>query len=375
MTENRILEGWTEEEVKNFQTLTNQEKMYYRVMKPKSGVLTLMAKPGIAKSAMARSIAEKMGMQYMDIRLSMVDETDVGLFPTLKEIDGVNFLDYAIPVWAKEANEKPTLIHFEELNRAALPVRNAALQILLERGIGTKFKFNENVLMMSSGNLGEEDGTDVEEFDNALKNRLITYNHTLDATDWIKNFAEKNVNPYIVEFIENNPEYLYKDPTDDMPAYATPRSWTFLSDFITMNFGKGATPAEFMNDISKVGMSYVGQSITRFIRFCQEKVQLSIEDIIKAKDFSKIEKDLKRFGRDKSSELLTSLKKKNLDEMKDKELKNVVLFLKTLDKDELMGYLVYVIDNEEVKSSQKKKVLMQFKKELLTLKDINNEDN
>jgi len=40
-----------------------------------------------------------------------------------------------------------------------------------------------------------------------------------------------------------------------------------------------------------------------------------------------------------------------------------------------MGYLVYVIDNEEVKSSQKKKVLMQFKKELLTLKDINNEDN
>ena len=160
-----------------------------------------------------------------------------------------------------------------------------------------------------------------------------------------------------------------------MPAYATPRSWTFLSDFITMNFGKGATPAEFMNDISKVGMSYVGQSITRFIRFCQEKVQLSIEDIIKAKDFSKVEKDLKRFGRDKSSELLTSLKKKNLDEMKDKELKNVVLFLKTLDKDELMGYLVYVIDNEEVKSSQKKKVLMQFKKELLTLKDINNEDN
>jgi hypothetical protein len=36
---------------------------------------------------------------------------------------------------------------------------------LLEREIGTAFKFNDNVLMMSSGNLGDEDGTDVEEFD------------------------------------------------------------------------------------------------------------------------------------------------------------------------------------------------------------------
>ena len=35
-------------------------------------------KPGIAKSAIARNIAEKMGFAYKDIRLAMVDETDVG---------------------------------------------------------------------------------------------------------------------------------------------------------------------------------------------------------------------------------------------------------------------------------------------------------
>ena len=37
--------------------------------------------------------------------------------------------------------------------------------MLHERGIGTEFKFNDNVLMIASGNLGDEDGTDVEEFD------------------------------------------------------------------------------------------------------------------------------------------------------------------------------------------------------------------
>jgi hypothetical protein len=38
-------------------------------------------------SAIGRSIADKMGFAYSDIRLSMVDETDVGLYPSLSEID------------------------------------------------------------------------------------------------------------------------------------------------------------------------------------------------------------------------------------------------------------------------------------------------
>ena len=64
-----------------FQTLTAKEQNYFLKMAPQSGVLFITSKPGLAKSSIARSIANKMGMQYMDIRLSMVDETDVGLFP------------------------------------------------------------------------------------------------------------------------------------------------------------------------------------------------------------------------------------------------------------------------------------------------------
>jgi len=250
---------------------------------------------------------------------------------------------------------------------------------------------------MSSGNLGEEDGTDVEEFDNALKNRLITMNHTLAVKDWLNNFANKpvfdkdengdyllndngekiklgnKVQPTIAEFIESNAEYLYKDPTEDQSAYATPRSWTFLSEFITMNYGFDAEPSDFLQDVSKVGMSYVGTSIQRFIRFCQEKVQLSIDDIIN--NFPKVEKSLAKFGRDKYSELLTSLKKRNIDEFDEKQLKNVILFLEKIDDDELMGYLLAVIDNEEVKTKNKKRLLKSFTNMLVKIKDFNNDDN
>ena len=63
--------------------LTNKERTYFLCMWPKSGVLYITSKPGIAKSAISRSIADKMGFMYKDIRLAMVDETDVGLFPLI----------------------------------------------------------------------------------------------------------------------------------------------------------------------------------------------------------------------------------------------------------------------------------------------------
>ena len=174
--------------VERLSLLTPKERKYFSVMWAKYGVLNITSKPGVAKSAIGKSIAEKMGFKYMDIRLSMVDETDVGLYPCVTEIDVdgrmIKCLDFVVPRWAVESNKHPTIIHFEELNRASQQVRNAALQILLERQIGTDFKFNDNVLMMSSGNLGDEDGTDVEEFDAALNNRLVHLNHTLSPDEW-----------------------------------------------------------------------------------------------------------------------------------------------------------------------------------------------
>jgi MoxR-like ATPase len=115
--------------------LTPKERKYFAIMWAKYGVLNITSKPGVAKSAIGRSIADKMNFRYIDIRLSMVDETDVGLYPTVSEVetDGkmVKCLDFVVPRWAIEANKQPTIIHFEELNRASQQVRNAALQMLL----------------------------------------------------------------------------------------------------------------------------------------------------------------------------------------------------------------------------------------------------
>ena len=64
-----------------FDKLSKREQDYFKLMRGQSGVLFIKAEPGVAKSAIMRSIAQKLDMQYFDVRLSMVDEIDVGLFP------------------------------------------------------------------------------------------------------------------------------------------------------------------------------------------------------------------------------------------------------------------------------------------------------
>jgi hypothetical protein len=364
----------TPEMMEKLQLLTPKERKYFRIMFAKYGVLNITSKPGIAKSALGRSISEKMGFRYMDIRLSMVDETDVGLYPQVNEVevDGkiIKCLDFVVPRWAIEANKQPTIIHFEEMNRASQQVRNAALQILLEREIGVDFKFNDNVLMMSSGNLGDEDGTDVEEFDSALNNRLIHISHSLSPDEWVNDFANDNCHSSITSFIKVHPEQLQKSPTENSKAYATPRSWTMLSEYIISNYGKDSSPREFLRELSEVASSYVGPSAVKYIQYCEDMLNINIQDVLN--NFDKIKNDLKKYNRDKNSELIQSLKEIDLSALDKKQINNVEKFLNGVGDDEKTAYLLYVLDSEaDITEPVINDFLLRFKDIFKTIKKIN----
>jgi len=369
-----------------YEALSSREKKYFKMMNSKSGVLFITSAPGYAKSAIMRSIAGKIGYQYFDIRLSMIDETDVGLYPSLDEevIDGVSqrMLAHVAPKWAYKANDKPTIIHFEELNRSTLAVRNAALQILLEREIGAFFAFNSNVLMCSSGNLGEEDGTDVEEFDQALNNRLIHIEHTMPFPEWVDQYASKNVAPVIVQFLKTHTEHYYKKPDQrnttnkTNKAYATPRSWTFLSDYIFENHGEYVEKTDisgnvvkdaggktvmikkfpnirvWIDEIKEIGHGYIGASNAPFVRYCEDTLRITLDDVLDR--FDDILDDVKNFNRDKKSELLANMKERSVSVLKPKQLENLVKFLGTISDDEVIGYLLHVLDTEYTLSEDSK---------------------
>lgn len=352
--------------VNDIDILNNKERDYFKIMRSQSGVLFLSSKPGIGKSALMRSIAKKLNYNYIDIRLSMIDETDIGLYPKIKEIDGEDYLYHVTPYWAKLANDRPTIIHFEELNRTTLHIRNAALQILLERQIGPFFTFNENVYFVSSGNLGDKDDTDVEEFDKALDGRLIHIFHDLTLEEWIDYFANDNIHKSIIEFLISNKKYYYQYPSDSSryKSYASPRSWTFLSDFIVKNYGINSKPDEFVDFLMKYGYGFVGDSITPYIRFCRTN-KITINDVLN--DYENIKDELLTYNRDKKSEILINLKSIRFNKLLIKQIYNLKQFLLTLSDDEIISYFNHLLEKDFMyKSSrmtEKEKMMIDNKNE------------
>lgn len=274
----------------NLSNLSLREMKLWNMIRANSGVVMAIGIPGISKSATFRTIAGKLGMNYIDLRTSTLDETDLGVFPVVTDINGVKVVEGAVPAWAVVANQGPTLIHFEELNRCSSNIRNAALGILLERLIGTKFKFNDNVFMVASGNPATDFDNDVELFGTALRNRMIPINFELKLADWIAEYATENVHTTVINFLNHKKDYFgntvgqmekFLSEDDNMSQYPSPRSWTFLSDYIK------TFPEEMQRDVmtdTNTIKSYVGElGAVAFVNYVVETFKVDVKDVLAGK--------------------------------------------------------------------------------------------
>jgi hypothetical protein len=351
--------------------LIGPEIFLWNAMKtPDGAVPYIEAEPGTAKSAIGASIASKKNLLYIDIRLAQSDETDTKM-PFVYDLDGVKVTGYTVPDWAIEANNAVAngydgaLIHWEELNRCRKEIQDAALGILNERCIGTKFRFNNNVYMMASGNLGEEDGTNVEEMDAALATRLAIKRHVLTFDFWYENFAKENVLPIITAFLRAKPTYFFHRATNDR-AYANARTWTRLSNYLKSTYGNNPTPNDYLTDVGENAVCFIGSAAATFMRYVQDQMQLSVRDILER--YSEIEKDISRMAkgdRSKIDELMNEIQLKRLRDYSASELVNVAKFLKHVDEDKLADYFmkeIKAMDTEDFEEEKIKTFMGSFSK-------------
>ncbi len=358
--------------------LSKREQMYYRVLRSNSGVLNLIGRPGVSKTSTLRALAKKMGWAFFDLRLTTMDETDLGSYPLLRQLDDIDVVTYAIPDWAIEANKanQGALIVFEELNRANITLRNAALKVLLEKEIGTKFKFADHVHMCATGNLGADDDTEVETFDAALKSRLITFEHKMDLEEWSEEFGNENIHSDIMYFLKHNPhQYHPTVKTEDARTITNPRTWTFLSDYIIANFGKDSRYADYIADLEQIGPSFVNNAtILEFLKFTKEKNSISFQDILDNKNNILSKKFFDKLDRDIVARLMTDIKEINLNGITKKQCDNLIEFLKYAEQDSLTNFLYEILSSSDIdedsfsdKKSNVSIILRSFPKEVAAI--------
>lgn len=203
-------------------------------MKDNPPALMVYGAPGIGKTSILLEFAQANGYDLRVKHLSRMDATDWSGIP--KQGDDQKFTEFLpISIFKPSENGKRIILFFDELNTATPQVLNAALDVILEKkGEGENAKLPKNTIILAAGNLGEEDGTMVENLSSAVKTRMIQVRMKAEPEQWLEWAKTKNLNPTVIRFIEQNPTYLldlsaFREELDQM---ATPRGWEQVSHVI-----------------------------------------------------------------------------------------------------------------------------------------------
>ena len=196
----------------------------------------LWGPPGIGKSDIIKQLGDELEAHVIDVRLSLWEPTD---------IKGIPYFDSNTSkmVWAPPselpdeelASKYKTIVLFmDEMNSAAPSVQAAAYQLILNRRVGT-YKLPDNVVMVAAGNRESDKGVTYR-MPAPLANRFVHLEMAIDWDDWQDWAVENRIHKDVVGFLTFSKKDLYDfDPKSASRAFATPRSWSFVSELLVDN--------------------------------------------------------------------------------------------------------------------------------------------
>jgi len=195
--------------------------------------LFLWGPPGIGKSELVADITEELGGYMIDLRLGQMEPTDIRGIPFYNKDLGK--MDWAPPIELPDtelAEQYPLVVLFlDELNSAAPSVQAAAYQLILNRRIG-KYHLPKNVVMVAAGNRESDKGVTYR-MPTPLANRFIHQEMKVDFASYQEWAVNNSIHKDVVGYLSFAKQDLYDfDAKSASRAFATPRSWTFVSELL-----------------------------------------------------------------------------------------------------------------------------------------------
>ena len=193
----------------------------------------LWGPPGIGKSELVASITEEMGGLMIDLRLAQMEPTDLRGIPYFNKESSV--MDWAPPIDLPNeelASKYPLVVPFlDELNSAPPAVQAAAYQLTLNRRVG-KYVLPKNVVLVAAGNRETDKGVTFR-MPAPLANRFVHLELRVDHDSWEEWAVLNKIHKDVVGYIGFAKQDLFDfDPKSPSRSFATPRSWTFVSELL-----------------------------------------------------------------------------------------------------------------------------------------------
>ena len=192
----------------------------------------LWGPPGIGKSDVVKQIGEDAGRQVIDVRLALWEPTDIKGIPYYNSTEGK--MVWAPPAELPTDPESKAIIFLDELNSAPPAVQAAAYQLILNRRVGT-YELPKGVDVVAAGNREGDRGVTYR-MPAPLANRFVHLEMKVDFDDWQDWATLNKVHPDVVGYVGFAKQDLYDfDPKSPSKSFATPRSWSFVSDLLSDN--------------------------------------------------------------------------------------------------------------------------------------------
>jgi len=196
--------------------------------------LFLWGPPGIGKSELVEDITNELGGAMIDLRLGQMEPTDIRGIPFYNKELGK--MDWAEPIDLPDEEfsaQYPIVVLFlDEMNSSAPSVQSAAYQLILNRRIG-KYKLPKNVVIVAAGNRESDKGVTYR-MPTPLANRFIHQEMKCDFPSWQDWAVQHNIHKDVVGYLSFAKQDLYDfDPKSASRAFATPRSWSFVSEILS----------------------------------------------------------------------------------------------------------------------------------------------
>jgi ATPase family associated with various cellular activities (AAA) len=211
----------------------NKAKASIRHAMLKQRPIFLWGPPGIGKSDIVHQIAEQFDAPVIDVRLSLWEPTDIKGIPYFDSNDSKM-------VWAPPgelpdadfaAKHKHIVLFLDEMNSAAPAVQAAAYQLILNRKVGT-YRLPDNVMIVAAGNREADKGVTYR-MPAPLANRFVHLEMQVNFDDWFQWAVNNRVHKDVVGFLNFSKKDLYDfDPKSPSRSFATPRSWSFVSELL-----------------------------------------------------------------------------------------------------------------------------------------------
>ena len=255
--------------------------------------LFVWGQPGIGKSDIVADVAKSQGRPLIDIRLPLMEPTDMRGIPYLADVkiyDAAGKLvkdEVGVPLTEKvftwsNPSDLPTdpnsraLVFFDEMSSAPPSVQVATYQIILNRRIGN-YRMPKDVVIVAAGNRVKDKGV-AYNMPTPLANRFTHLTLAVDFDDWKEWALLNRVHKDVVGYLSFQPNDLnHFQANSDTYAFATPRSWYFASELLQEANENGelsdtTLPSDVLGDLIK-GTVGEGPGI-KFMTYRQQAANL-----------------------------------------------------------------------------------------------------